>query len=502
MTTTAGKYHQITSYKRYEMKGHGLDWANRPAVYKIYSNAEYIPLPRPVEFPRATPQHTADPHSQRPSNRRALTIDRLSVILALTYGITGYVRTGGDIFHYRSAPSAGALYPVEIYMAVGAIDGLGSGLYHYDVSGHRLCRLRSENIMPFADGCIAGSGADSQPHVCFFLSAVTFRSAWKYRQRAFRYLLLDTGHVLENLLMALKAEGASATVHYDIHGDRANRLLGFDPEREICFACARVAGDRPAKAGISQTLDALPRSIIDAGRVASKEIVYREIEEMLLASSPLPPHHRPSSDMIHHLGLFPEAWEKIEPPHPPFEFDVSDAVINRRSRRNFTPDELSEDAFFNLLAFLSRTSATGQPNTRPAGSSMAVGLLVQNVKGVSSGFYLFDLANSRWAQIRAGGLCGAMAAVCLDQQWLQHAAMHFCFLADLNLLDQNWGARGYHYAMLSAGRLGQRIYLASAALSLGCCGIGALYDAEAKALLGLNQSSALLYLVAAGPVKR
>ena len=104
--------------------------------------------------------------------------------------------------------------------------------------------------------------------------------------------------------------------------------------------------------------------------------------------------------------------------------------------------------------------------------------------------------------IRQGQLCSAIAAVCLDQEWLQNAAVHFCFLADLDQLDLAWGPRGYQYAMLDAGRFGQDIYLASAAQGLGCCGIGALYDNEARTLLGLKKSSALLYLVAAGPVKR
>jgi len=56
--------------------------------------------------------------------------------------------------------------------------------------------------------------------------------------------------------------------------------------------------------------------------------------------------------------------------------------------------------------------------------------------------------------------------------------------------------------MMTAGRIGQTIYLGATALGLGCCGIGALYDGEARELLGLNRESVLLYLVAAGLVKR
>ena len=56
--------------------------------------------------------------------------------------------------------------------------------------------------------------------------------------------------------------------------------------------------------------------------------------------------------------------------------------------------------------------------------------------------------------------------------------------------------------MMTAGRLGQRIYLAATSFGLGCCGIGAFYDSEAAALLGLNEKSAMLYLLGVGPVKR
>jgi SagB-type dehydrogenase family enzyme len=94
-----------------------------------------------------------------------------------------------------------------------------------------------------------------------------------------------------------------------------------------------------------------------------------------------------------------------------------------------------------------------------------------------------------------------MAHICLDQAWLANAAVHFLFLANLNLVDKHFGVRGYRYAMMHAGRLGERLYLMATAMGLGCCGIGAFYDEEAMELLHLNQNSRLLYLVALGPIK-
>ena len=94
-----------------------------------------------------------------------------------------------------------------------------------------------------------------------------------------------------------------------------------------------------------------------------------------------------------------------------------------------------------------------------------------------------------------------MTAICLDQAWLAQAAVHFLFMGNLRQLDEQWGPRGYRYALMTAGRLGERLYLTATALGLGCCGIGAFYDQEAADLLQLNPDSRLFYLVAVGPVK-
>ena len=95
-----------------------------------------------------------------------------------------------------------------------------------------------------------------------------------------------------------------------------------------------------------------------------------------------------------------------------------------------------------------------------------------------------------------------LSIICLDQAWLANAAVHFLFISNLDLVDQVWGPRGYRYAMMTAGRLGERLYLMATAMGLGCCGIGAFYDMEAAELPGLNSASRLLYLVAVGNVKK
>jgi SagB-type dehydrogenase family enzyme len=182
--------------------------------------------------------------------------------------------------------------------------------------------------------------------------------------------------------------------------------------------------------------------------------------------------------------------------------NYAEAVFKRRSRRNFVQTELSVT---RLAALLSLLCGTGhEPEDVPVAQkeALSVGFLSGNVQDLNPGFYVLDLEQGQMSLSSQGFVIDKMARVCLDQAWLANCALHFVFLTNLILLEETWGPRGYRYAMLTAGRLGQRIYLGTTAMGMGCCGIGAFYDDEAAQLLGLNEQTSLLYLVAAGPLKR
>ena len=183
------------------------------------------------------------------------------------------------------------------------------------------------------------------------------------------------------------------------------------------------------------------------------------------------------------------------------QLGLSRALRQRRSRRNFSAQPLARHSFERLLDLVCRAAPVDRPLESRYGASVAIGALVGSVDGYPPGVYLLSPGERRLARVRGSATTAAMAAVCLDQMWLAAASVHFLFMANLSALDACWGARGYRYAMLGAGRIGQRLYLGATALGLGCCGIGALYDDEARRLLGLGADAGLLYLVAVGPVK-
>lgn len=490
-------YHGQTAYDRRRMSGHALDWAFRPELYKQY------PRVATCELPRARGRLQAETfwdilaaQSENPDTARPDLFD-LSELLGLSYGITGAIRYPQETFHYRSAPSAGALYPCEVYLAVYDLEGLAPGLYSYHVGEHALKVIRPAEPAGFFKAN-AGAGLSFS----IFVTGIAYRSAWKYRARAYRYVLLDSGHLLGNLALVLKAQKWPYRLAYDLDDNRTVLLLGLDEHREAPVARLDV-GSREAlhreAFTLPDSLPELPPEFAAASRVAGREIEYPEILRMMMAPSP-------AAQVAAASQLLPAEPDKWLPLNkmgaPPQAQPAASAFIRRRSSRNYVPRELPRDAFQHLVSLISgcyHGRLSTEPSDRPFIYS---GFIAGNVAGLEAGFYLLDPENNRFGLVSAGQLTGPMAAACLDQAWLRNADIHFLFMLNPAELDKTGGPRGYRYAMLQAGFLGQMVYLGATALGLGACGIGAIYDREAGELLGLADGFALGYLVAAGVVKR
>lgn len=501
MTLSAVQYHRETSYRRDRMGGYSLDWANQPNLYKTYPGLEPIPLPREPGLP---PVSLWELFQQAPATvpRPELTAEDLSAILWLTHSLTARTRHPGGDFYYRSTASAGALYPTEIYAALTGIKGLKDGLYHFSVVQHGLTLLRSGKVQA-ASPTSPSEKPDRGPLITFFLTAIFFRSSWKYRDRAWRYHLLDTGHVLENLILALKALALPHQSAADFDDRSVGRLLGLDEKLEVPLALCRVntAGDAPAFVADS-TLPLLPSSFQQASRVAEREADHPLPREAYQAGQPVKTEPPASVNMVSRIGPDPKSWSPLPGFISPIEtLPLDRAVFSRRSRRNYVTTPLSRERWQALWASLAFFEEKERSEAWEPHQTLAVGCLAGQVEGIPPGYYLLDWVSKSLALAAAGSFIRPMTAICLDQAWLAQAAVHFLFMGNLRELDEAWGPRGYRYALMTAGRLGERLYLAATALGLGCCGIGALYDQEAADLLQLNPDSRLFYLVAVGPVK-
>ncbi len=125
---------------------------------------------------------------------------------------------------FRSAPSGGALYPLELYPWVRSVDGLAPGLYHYDPYEHELDDLGPVDLEPaFVQQDLVGSAAAG-----ILISAVFFRSVFKYGERGYRFVLLEAGHVAQNALLACGGRGLAAVPVGGYFDRDVDRALGLD----------------------------------------------------------------------------------------------------------------------------------------------------------------------------------------------------------------------------------------------------------------------------------
>jgi SagB-type dehydrogenase family enzyme len=193
---------------------------------KRHAPAPAVRLPRPDT--RGVP--LADAVERRRSARTfgggALELRELATVLGTAYGVTGRHATSPQLL--RAVPSGGALFPLELYVAAARVGGLELALYHYDPLRSVLERLRPldyaaelEPLTPYPDLLVPSAAL-------LLVTAMFWRSRFKYGQRAYRFTLLEAGHVMQNALLAASAAGLAAVPVGGFFDRRADELVGCD----------------------------------------------------------------------------------------------------------------------------------------------------------------------------------------------------------------------------------------------------------------------------------
>ena len=242
MFDTPGRdFQQATQYHRDTLTGHYLDWAAMPPTCKLNGEAPLHALPPPE--PEGGPgvwEAISRRRSARDFSSAALTLAELSQLLWAGTGITA--GRGGE--YYRAAPSAGALYPIETYVVAHRVEGLPAGLYHYRLvgtdehgradagKGHVLEELADRDLHTEMAAAALDQRVAADAAAVFVWTAVFGRSRWKYRERAYRYVYLDAGHIAAHVSLAAVALGLATCQLAAFYDDELNSLLGIDGETE------------------------------------------------------------------------------------------------------------------------------------------------------------------------------------------------------------------------------------------------------------------------------
>jgi SagB-type dehydrogenase family enzyme len=223
------KFQRETKYERKRMPRGSLDLNSRPAMYKDYPNARRIELPR-VDRCGDMSLHEAllRRKSQRSFLDTPLSLEMLACVLWSSSGIQR--KEMG--FTFRNAPSAGALYPVETYVAVNHVTGAAPGVHHYNVKHHALEEVARGDLGQAVAHAALGQGMCASAAAVVLFTAVFERSAWKYKQRAYRYIYLDAGHMAQNLALASASLGLGCCHIGSMFDNEINGILGIDGIRE------------------------------------------------------------------------------------------------------------------------------------------------------------------------------------------------------------------------------------------------------------------------------
>ena len=226
-------FQKKSKYKRGELPRHYLDWDNKPNTYKEYPDAlDIIKLPNPKFDPEISFWNVI---SNRKSTRNFASSPISSMELSLLlFGMMGLTRKFPN-FAFRTTPSAGGLYPIEIYPVINNVSNIEQGIYHYNVPNHQLELLKKGDFrMEVAKGCLDQKMAYNSS-VNFIWTAIIERSQWKYLQRCYRYIYLDAGHIGQNFYLVAEALNLGACTIGAIYDDELNGLLDIDGKSETCI---------------------------------------------------------------------------------------------------------------------------------------------------------------------------------------------------------------------------------------------------------------------------
>jgi SagB-type dehydrogenase family enzyme len=503
--TIAQHYHERTKYspETINAKSKPLDWNQQPLPFKEYR----IGIPFDL---KPYLQETTDPNDLEERWWK-----RLSEFFCCSYGLTGMIPTDGEPHYLRSAPSAGGLYPAELYLISRGTPELPAGLYNYQARTHSLMHYWESDVWTNLQAACFWHPALENTQLALVVSAVFFRSAWRYHDRAYRRVCLDSGHLLGNLELA----GAQTDWRPHLIGGFADeameKLLYLDPDQEGVLAVlpladvSQVPGNLPRYQTVlpSVTQTDYPRRIADGDLLGylhdSTKIPFGEAKvDWRLPDNPpeqvdkynFPFCLKVSTDTL------PIAWQIAQS-------GLENAMMRRRSTRAYTGANLGLDELKALLDFTYHPEHyieqgfDRQPDYFIP-HLVETFVVVSGVTGLEEGCYYYAHQAQELRQVRFKNFRRELHYLCLGQDLGRDAGAVVFHTADLKAAIAAYGDRAYRYLHLDAGHLGQRLNLAAIHLGLGVSGIGGFFDDQVNQVLSIPDEEAVLYITTLGRPRR
>ena len=481
-----------------------LDFPRKPPAYKQYRGLP--PLALPSDFaPLALPALEAVAATLPPPDPPpALT---LTTLAGLLFFAAGRIRTrhfaGVGEVSFRAAASAGGLYPIEVYVVCGDLPGLAAGVYHFSPTGFALHCLRQGDYRGPLATAAGGDATVASAPATLVLTALFWRSAWKYRVRSYRYCFWDSGTIVANLLAAATAIGLPAGVLLGFVDTQVHHLLGLDGHHEASTCLVRIgyATDLPSLAETGQvpplSVETIPSSI--------EEIDYPEIARLHTASALTTPEE--VVDWRGTLATPPAQSTATQYPAYPLPSPLAaastlgDVIRQRGSTRRFARDPV---AFSRLSAILAHaTTGVSADFLGPGDTSLLdLYLIVNAVTDLPSGSYAFIPQAQTLDLLRPGDFREEAGHLCFEQALGADASVVVFCMANLERVLQRFGNRGYRAVQWEAGAIGGKMYLCAGACGLGVSGL-TFYDDDVTAFFAPHAAGkSVIFVVALGTTAR
>ncbi|MDB9314384.1 SagB/ThcOx family dehydrogenase [Spirulina sp. CS-785/01] len=507
--TLATYYHERTKYDpdTIASKGRGIDWSKQPVPFKEYKIGQTLDL-KPY----------LSQESKSKTDSETVFWRRLSQLLYCSYGITAKMATMmGPPIYLRAAPSAGGLYPAEVYLLSRGTPLLPAGLYNYQPQTHALVQFWEKDVWATLRQACFFHPALEETNLAIATSTVYYRSAWRYEDRAYRRIFLDTGHLLGNIELAGAVNGFRPCLIGGFQDKLMNQLLYLNEEEEGVMTVIPLldVGEKspqlpPNLEQNSQYFTALPSGLAqDYPDIADGELLgalqkATEIESSKPLPSPSPQEAKMGTEDKYN---FPFCL-KVSMYSSPIDWkedlaDLEQTILKRRSTRAYTGADLTLEELQALLHFTYQPQDYTVQGLDPAPDYFDLSLVetfvaVSGVVGLEEGCYYYAPKDQELRQIRFKNFRRELHYLCLGQDLGRDAGAVIFHTADLKGAIAKYGDRVYRYLHMDAGHLGQRLNLAAIHLGLGVSGIGGFFDDQVNEVLGIPKDEAVIYISTLG----
>lgn len=493
-------YHERTKhhFQRYAAGPAGLDWATQPEPFRRFSGSPQLTLPLLTD--ESAGIRYSDLYARAPIAPRALSVTSIASLLELAFGLSAWKQYGNNRWALRCNPSSGNLHPTEAYVVAQHCDGVVDGVHHYVSRDHVL-----------EQRCIFNTSERLLPEKSFLigLSAIHWREAWKYGERAYRYCQHDAGHAI-----------AAARYAAAVLGWRADVLASWSDEAIAALLGLNRATD----------FDAAEHEVPDVMLLITTQPTLHTLDATALVNATtqwigkantLSPHHAHNWPVIEDVSAAcskpatkDDVWSVPAPPEPISTECQQSAVAIIKQRRS--AQEFDGVTTISAIAFYRMLDVTLPRESMPPWDAFAwaprihLALFVHRVDGLLPGIYIFlrhsdietkmraNLSNEfQWERVEscpahlalyrvvAGDARQAAKALSCHQDIAADGAFSLAMLAEYenNLTDTPWV---YRQLFWEAGMLGHVLYLEAEAAGVRGTGIGCFFDDGVHDVLGIQ----------------